>query len=226
MSRSHPRPGISEVAGAAAVAAFATFALLAAFDARTDGRRVAAGVPAAEALIDQWEQHRRATWSVTTEATREGPSGARLAEEGRRVQRPPDELLVGRTGSELRADDEVRTCVAPGDGDVRCGPPDAIPSYEARLATELDALRAYLLGPDRSYDVRDDGDGCFDLEGVGRPHPLAPYGRRATLCFDAASEALVLVEIHHDHGVTERTTARVVGTEVGDDELQLPGSGG
>jgi hypothetical protein len=214
-----PRPG--ELAGVVVVAFFLCFALLAGLDARTDGRRAVIGEEATTSFLQHWERYRGATYAADTVFTRERTGGSSLRAEGRRVQRPPEELVISLSDSELRNDDGVTRCVAAADGEnSRCFGPTAAVPYDERVRGELDALASYFAGDEPLYEVTERADGCFTLDQV-HPHPIAPYGRRATFCFDPTIGALTRVEIVFDNGVIERTEVTSIVPQVTDADLRL-----
>ncbi|HUW02043.1 MAG TPA: hypothetical protein VMW08_06820 [Acidimicrobiales bacterium] len=221
MNDRNTRPRLAEFAGVVLVAFFACFALLAGLEARTDGRRAVIGEEASTSFLQHWERYRGATYAAQTVFTRERTGGSSLRAEGLRVQRPPDELIVSLSDAELRTDEGVTRCVGGVDAeDTRCfGPTTGVP-YEERVRAELDALASYFVGPEPLYEVTEREDGCFALDQV-RPLPIAPYGRRATFCFDDATGALMRVEIVFDNGVIERTEVTSIDPQVTDEDLRL-----
>lgn len=232
MSAPNSRARPTEVAGLAAVVAFVVFGVLVGLDARTDGRRVVDGAPASEALLEAWERHRTATYAATTRFTRTGPS-AELVFDGRRVQRPPDELVVSLSESELRLDDQIHRCLGDADrttvGDIRCvGPSPGVP-HDERVLTELQALAGWVHADDALYTVRRVADvapptwpdaDCFELA-LARAYPIPPYGRSARFCFDDATGALVDTEVVYDGGIVETTRVVELNPVVTDDDLRL-----
>jgi hypothetical protein len=221
MSDAHTRPRWTELAAVGFVACFFCFALLVGLDSRTDGRRLVVGEEASASFYESWERHRSATYAADTVFTREREDGTSLRFDGVRVQRPPDELVVSFSESELRRDDEVFRCVGAVDGDdFRCFGPTAGRTHDERVAAELEVLATYFDGDEPLYAVTDDLDGCFRLEQV-RAHPIVPYGRQATFCFDEAIGALQRVELRFDNGVIERTELMALDPVVTDEDLRL-----
>ncbi len=221
MSDANSRPGWTELAAVGFVAFFFCFALLVGLDSRTDGRRLVVGEEASTSFLDAWERHRGATYAADTVFTREREGGTSLRFEGVRVQRPPDELVVSFSESELRRDDEVFRCVGAVDtDDFRCFGPTAGRTHDERVAEELEVLATYFDGDEPLYTVIDDLDGCFRLQ-QGRSLPIAPYGRRATFCFDDPTGALERVELRFDNGVVERTELVALDPVVTDEDLRL-----
>jgi hypothetical protein len=225
MSNSNSRLRAGEVAGVVVVAFFVCFAVLAGLDARTGGRRVVIGAEASDEFLDAWARSRDATYAAETLFTRSRAGGASLRFAGVRVQRPPDELVVTFSDSELRRDDEVFRCVGGADeADFRCFGPTPGPTHDARVRAELDALVSYFAGDQSLYAVTAGADGCFALE-QARTHPVPPYGRRARFCFDPATGALRDVELRFDNGVIERTEVTSIDPVVTDEDLRLPPPG-
>lgn len=215
------RPGRTEIVGVVLVAAFVVFATLVGLDARTGGRRVVVGEAAARSFVEAWRGSLEATYSANTVFTRENLDGAELRSEGRRVQRPPDELIVGLSDSELRRDGESYRCAGdPAEG-ARCVGPTAAAPFEQRVDTEVATLESYLTGNPPLYEVREVArKHCYELE-QARPARLAPYGNRATFCFDKGTGAMTRAEVLYDNGVIERTVVSDLTAEVNEAELDL-----
>lgn len=221
MSDAHIRPRATEFAAVAAVAFFACFALLVGLDARTDGRRAVIGPEATQSFLDHWERSREATYAATTVFTRERGDEASLRFDGVRVQRPPDELVVSFSDSELHRDDEVFRCVGGvDDKDFRCFGPTAGATHEERVRSELEVLGSYFADTPPLYEVTETIDACYRLDQV-RPHPVAPYGRTATFCFDESTGALLRADLAFDNGVKERTEVVELDPVVTDEDLRL-----
>lgn len=221
MSVTNSRLRPVEVAAVVFVAFFACFVVLTALDARTDGRRVVVGPEASASFLDHWERSREATFAAQTVFTRERVGGASLRFDGLRVQRPPDELVVSFAESELRQDGTVFRCVGGVSADdFQCFDAADGPTHDERVATELEVLASYFEGSTGLYAVSEHLDGCFRLD-QEQSHPLPPYGRQATFCFDDATGALQRVELVFANGVIERTEASSIVATVTDEDLRL-----
>src|SRR4029453_2146868 len=89
------------------------------------------------------------------------------------------------------------------------------PPYAAEVEDEMRGLRSYLSGERPLYRVVDFGGDkaqCFRLD-LALALPSPPYGDHALFCFDRASGAPALTEIHRDEAV-DTTIAREIRTEV------------
>jgi hypothetical protein len=187
-----------------------------------------AGPDAAGAFLADYQRSRLATFVVEQRFTRTLADGRSLDEATRIVQRPPDDRLVLGLGSVSgRRDGRVVACTTdpgadPATAAPRCttGPP-AEP-YDAEVAAEVDALRAYLAGDRPLYEVTATDAGCYELALARPDFPSPPYGTAATFCFDPATGAPRLVEIRRD-GSADRTEATAIRTVVRPSDLVLPG---
>jgi hypothetical protein len=174
-------------------------------------------------LLVAWERSRAATFVARGTWEREASDGRRLTSEAYLAQRPPERVQRELGAVQGRVDDRILLCPAtPGGATEQCrlGAPTGA-GYRAAVEAELEALEALVRGDEPLYSVEaGEGGGCFVLS-QQRPDPRAPYGRRATMCFDPATGAPTRREVHFAEGVTETVVYDDLGTEVTDADLEL-----
>ena len=181
--------------------------------------RSARAPDASSAYIAAWRRSQLGTWKVTLRWDRVA-GGGHLAESVRIAQRPPDRLDEGGGNVQARRGDRQLACAAGEDGRLRCRDAGPAPPYEQQVDDGVALLRSQLMGPTRLYDVRKDLAGCFVLQLRVR-YPAPPYGRRARLCFDAATGAPTLIEVDRVEG-RDRQQAVAVSGSVADADLAPP----
>lgn len=172
-----------------------------------------------DALVTAWARTRTMTHRSIGTFERVNDDGQELRVPTEVVQRAPDRLLRGFQEVSGRRDDRVLSCPAPLDGgEPTCslGPPG--PSFDDVVADEVAAFRALVGGEDPLYRVETTEPGCWRMIRT-RFDPRSGYGQRAALCFDAATGALVSIEI--DHGdVVETTRFTDINLDVDDADLE------
>lgn len=177
---------------------------------------------AAEALVAAYRRSRVATYTAESIFHRRLRTGREFTTSTRVVQRPPDRLVIGSASVDGEVGGARVGCSRPDGGEWRCrqgGPVD----YVAEAQRDTDVLRGLVTGApgERAYRVARRGEDCFHLAlavAVAAP----PYGREATMCFDAATGALSGVEVRRPEGI-DRTTASRLSGAVDPADLQLPG---
>jgi len=179
---------------------------------------------AAEQFVAAWERSREATFvTIGTYERRSGVSGATLTSEDIVVQRPPQRLHRQLGGVDGLDGDRLVVCPAPPEGDeerpapCRAGAPSGV-TYAERVQTEVAGLRSILGGAAPLYSVRTPSQGCFELV-QRRIDPRAPFGVRASFCFDEASGAVRLSRVRHEGGIVETVVVTAIRREVVDADL-------
>ena len=180
---------------------------------------------APERLVLAWERSREATYVATgTYERRSGVTGAALSSEDVVAQRPPRRLHRQLGGVEGRDDDRLIVCPAPPPGEedhpapCQLGPPSG-PTYEETVRREVDGLRSLTRGEKRLYSVRERSPGCFDLA-LLRIDPRAPFGVRASFCFDKATGAITASTVRHEGGIAEIRVVTSIRTDVTEADLE------
>jgi hypothetical protein len=163
----------------------------------------------ADRFMAAWRRSLGGTWAV--DATFERRVGTkRLASDVHEAQRPPDRLRTAGGTVEGRIAGRVIGCTTGADGQLSCrdgGP--ALP-YEDDVRRQLDALGTYFVGSHPLYRSELRAGGCFALvlqRGILAP----PYGETARFCFDPATGAPTLTEVHK-RGSVDVTRAVAVRT--------------
>lgn len=182
------------------------------------------GAPAAHALLDAWRASRLSTFVVESDFTRTLPDGKQLKDTTRVVQRPPNDRLTFGFGSAAgRLGGKIYRCAAEPDGSSKCLTSVAAPDYSAEVEAEVSGLAGYVEGSRPLYRVIEFAESsaqCYRLD-LAIEIPAPPYGRQAMFCFDRASRAPNLTIIVRDEA-TDRTEARVIRTQVTEDDLDVP----
>ncbi len=217
------------ILGWAAVAVYAVLlagvSLDALGDRDSDGERIAAERAAPDRFIAAWQRSREATFvAVGTYERRSGVTGASLSSEDIVAQRPPRRLHRQLGGVEGQDDGRLIVCPAPPAGEedrpapCQLGPPGGV-AYAEGVRRELAGLRSVLLGDAPLYSVDEPTPGCFELV-QRRIDPRAPFGVRASFCFDAASGAVRSSRVRHEGGIVEVRLVTLIRTEVTDSDLE------
>jgi hypothetical protein len=178
------------------------------------------GGDGAAAYIAEWRRSQLGTWKVVLRWERRAAAGARLGDEVRIAQRPPDRLVVGAGSVDARRDNRRLACAAGDDGRLRCRDAGPARPYDEEVADGEHILRDQLTGMARLYDVASPSPHCFELRLRVR-YPAPPYGRRAQFCFDAVTAAPTLREIERAEG-QDRQQAVTVSAKVDDADLAPP----
>ena len=97
------------------------------------------------------------------------------------------------------------------------GPP-AVETYAESVAREVAGVRSLTAAPNPLYAVQVGARGCFELV-RRRPDPRAPFGQRASFCFDRRTGAVLTSTVRHEGGVVEHRTVREVEARVTDADL-------
>lgn len=149
---------------------------------------------AADAFLAAWRRSLEGTWAV--DGTFERTVGTRrLAYDVREAQRPPDHLRVSGGTVEGRINGRTLACTTDADGQLSCRDGGPAPPYEDDVRGELDTLATYFAGPAPLYRAEIQGGDCYGLvllRGILAP----PYGESARFCFDHATGAPRLSEVH------------------------------
>lgn len=208
-------------AGAIALAALiASAALLGTGAPRAE--RTAHDALAAEALVAAYRRSRVATYTADSIFYRRLRTGREFTTSTRVVQRPPDRLVIGPASVDGEVGGARVGCSRPDGGEWRCRRGGGV-DYDAEVQRDTEVLRNLVTGGPgrRAYRVARRGEDCFHLAlTVAAMAP--PYGREATMCFDAATGALLRVEVRRAEGI-DRTTASRLSGAVDPADLQLPG---
>lgn len=182
-------------------------------------------VPAGESFATAWERSRTETYLATGLYERRSEvTGATVSSEDVVAQRPPRRLHRQLGGVAGRDDDRLVVCPAPPVGDeerpapCQLGPPGG-ETYAQSVEREVDGVRMLTSGPRPLYRVTVRRPGCFDLTRQ-RVDPRAPFGQRATFCFDDATGAVVSSTVHHEGGVVEVLLVSTVRRRVSDADLE------
>ncbi|MEY2432613.1 MAG: hypothetical protein QOC92_2338 [Acidimicrobiaceae bacterium] len=184
------------------------------------------GEPAAQSFLAIWRQSRLATFVVDSDFTRTLPSGNRLIQQVRTVQRPPaDRLVIGFGSASGRLGGKILRCVSAPDGTSQCFTATDAPDYAAEVEGEIAGLERYVRGERPLYLVTAFADGgaqnarahCFRLDlAIDLPSP--PYGAHALFCFDRTSLAPSLTVVERPEA-TDRTEATSISMTVSDADL-------
>lgn len=179
---------------------------------------------AAERFAHAWQRSREATYVAAGSYERRSEvTGATLTGEDVVAQRPPRRLHRQMGGVEGRDDDRLLVCPAPPAGEedrpapCTLGPPSG-PSYAEDVRHEVAALRALTLGEHPLYEVTEPRPGCFELRQL-RIEPRAPFGVRASFCFDPATGAVAMSRVRHEGGTVEVVVATSIRSAVADADL-------
>ena len=215
------------VLGWAVVACYATLmawtALVAVARPPAD-RAATIDAAAADRFALAWQRTREGTYvAAGTYERRSELTGASLSSEDIVAQRPPRRLHRQMGGVEGRDDNRLIVCPAPpADEEERPAPctlgPPSGPSYAQDIADEVAALRAMTIGDRPLYRVRASSPGCFELTQL-RIEPRAPFGVRASFCFDSATGAVAMSRVRHAGGTVEVVVATAIGSTVTDADL-------
>lgn len=187
-------------------------------------RAAAAAAAAPQRFIDAWVRSREATFvAVGTYERHSGVSGATLSSEDVVAQRPPRRLHRQLGGVEGQDDGRLIVCPAPPAGAEEDAAPCQLgatggESYADSVRRERAGLRSILLGDAPLYSVDEPRAGCFDLV-QRRIDPRAPFGVRASFCFDGGSGAVRASRVHHEGGTVEVVVMAAIRTEVTDADL-------
>ncbi|MEX2294127.1 MAG: hypothetical protein WD691_10115 [Acidimicrobiales bacterium] len=189
---------------------------------RADRAEVEAGAPSR--FIDAWQRSREATFvAVGTYERQSRVSGALLSSEDVVAQKPPRRLHRQMGGVEGQDDGRLIVCPAPPAGEeerrapCQLGAPSGV-TYSDSVQREVAGLRSILLGDVPLYIVREPTPGCFDLV-QRRIDPRAPFGVRASFCFDAVSGAVRTSRVHHAGGIVEIVVVTTIRADVTADDL-------
>ncbi|MGQ0432080.1 MAG: hypothetical protein ACT452_06710 [Microthrixaceae bacterium] len=182
-------------------------------------------VPAEETFAAAWERSRTETYLATGVYERRSEvTGATVSSEDVVAQRPPRRLHRQLAGVAGRDDDRLVVCPAPPLGDearaapCQLGPPGG-ETYAQSVEREVEGVRMLTSGPRPLYRVVVRRPGCFHLTRE-RVDPRAPFGQRATFCFDDATGAVVSSTVHHEGGVVEVLSVSTVRRRVSDADLE------
>lgn len=174
---------------------------------------------APERFVAAWERSRQATFVTTGTYERHSDvTGATLSTEDVVAQRPPRRLHRALGGVDGRDDDRLIVCPAPPAGDeddpapCQLGPPGGA-TYDETVRREVEGLRSLTQGHEPLYGVQEPTTGCFELE-LLRIDPRAPFGVRASFCFDAATGAPSARRVHHEGGIVEVLVVTSIRTDV------------
>jgi hypothetical protein len=171
---------------------------------------------AAGAFLEAWARSRTATYAAEGVFTRSFDGEPALSADVRIAQRPPDRLEVRPGSATGRSGGRRLACAVEDDGELSCRTGDPVGPYGDAVEREVDLLREQVVGPDRVYEVSDDGD-CFTLVLVRRD-ASAQYGSRAQFCFDADTGALASSRVERGPAVDEVRMGEI-RTEVRDEDL-------
>jgi hypothetical protein len=187
------------------------------------GALVDDGAP--ERFVLAWQRSREATYVATgTYERRSDVTGATLSSEDVVAQRPPRRLHRQLGGVEGRDDNRLIVCPAPPPSEedrpapCRLGPPRGS-TYAQSVQREVDGVRSMTEVDQPLYSVHERRPGCFDLA-VRRADPRAPFGVRASFCFDAATGAVAASSVHHEGGIVEVVVVTSIRTDVADADLE------
>jgi len=190
-----------------------------------DRGELEAAATAAEQFAAAWERSRTETYLATGVYERRSEvTGAAIGSEDVVAQRPPRRLHRQLGGVAGRDDDQLVVCPAPPVGDEERPAPCQLGSpggetYAQSVEREVDGVRALTSGPRPLYRVVERRADCFHLT-LQRVDPRAPFGQRATFCFDDATGAVMSSTVHHEGGVVEVLSVSTVRDEVSDADLE------
>lgn len=180
---------------------------------------------ASERFVVAWERSREATYfAAGTYERRSEVTGATLSSEDVVAQRPPRRLHRQLGGVEGRDDDRLIVCPAPPSAEAdqpapcQLGPPRGA-TYAESVQREVDGVRSLTEADQPLYSVAERRPGCFDLA-LRRADPRAPFGVRASFCFDAATGAVSASRVHHEGGIVEVVVVTSIRTDVADADLE------
>lgn len=208
----------------AAYAALMVWTSVVATDRPTADRAALVDSVAADRFARAWERTREGTYLARgTYERRSEVTGASLSGEDVVAQRPPRRLHRQMGGVEGRDDDRLLVCPAPPAGEEdRPAPctlaPPSGPTYARDVADEVAAVRSMSSGDQPLYEVREPRPGCFELRQL-RVEPRAPFGVRASFCFDPATGAVAMSRVRHEGGIVEVVVATSIRSTVTDADL-------
>lgn len=195
-----------------------------AVDRPTVDRAGTTDAAAAERFVYAWQRTREGTFVASgTYERRSEVTGASLSGADVVAQRPPRRLHRQVGGVEGRNDNRLIVCPAPPAGEedrpAPCtfGPPSG-PTYAQEVTEEVAAVQALTSGDHPLYRVREPRPGCFDLTQL-RIEPRAPFGVRASFCFDPATGAIAVSRVRHEGGIVEVVVATAIRSTVTDADL-------
>lgn len=162
------------------------------------------------AFLADWRRSRLGTWTI--EATYSRKQGKEVSTSSvLETQRPPDYLLSGLGSVRGRDATHEYACSDAEESGTVCTPGDAVPSWDVMVALEMDALKTNVLASPPPYGVRRTSDDCYRLTRL-RPMLSGSFGDRARICFDPATGARTLHEVHQGEIVTTTRATRVTAT--------------
>lgn len=176
------------------------------------------GTNDAPAFLEAYERSRRATFAMDAAFSRTMPDGRRLESAAFVAQRPPDTIRRQLGGLSGVVAGRRLNCSTPAGGAYTCGPTGPAPPFEEALARDLAIFRGYFENPVPVYEVREVGDGCFELSLVGAVVD-PPYGERTRMCFDDATGAMRTLEVQRLGGAVDRLEAVSIRSVVVDEDF-------
>jgi len=175
---------------------------------------------AATGFVDAWQRMRSGTWAVDSDYLRRTPDGRTLSGSVHEARRPPDHIRIALGSVDATLRGRRLVCGSSPAGEQACRDGGPAPDDAAEAAQELQTLRSNVLGTTPTYDVADQGGGCFAL--YPRPSPLdAQWGPGSRFCFDPQSGAPTLTDIRRSGG-SDVITALSVRRQPTDADLQPP----
>ena len=173
---------------------------------------------AAKAFVAATRRSLEATWKVAEHFERTAKDGRKLTADQRRVQRPPDHLLVAGGTVDSERNGRKLACATDAGGSLQCSDTGPAEPFQDDVDKSIATLTQQVEGANALYAVTDRRNGCFGLRLLVPDYVAPPYGTDAVLCFDGATGAPVRTEIHRPEG-SDVTVATSVSGSVSDADL-------
>ena len=222
---SRAQPGLRTAAALALTVAVVASASCTAHRRSASAPSPAAQRRSADRFLAAWRRSLEGTWAI--DATFERRAGTRrLSFEVHQAQRPPDRLRVAGATVEGRVGGRTVGCTTDASGQRSCRDGGPAPPYDDDVRSQVDTLATYFAGPAPLYRAEVSGGTCFGLV-LQRAILSPPYGERARFCFDRATGAPTLSEVHKRGSVdVTRAVAVRVPTAADLTPPSPPSSGG
>jgi hypothetical protein len=176
------------------------------------------------ALLVAWQRAQNATYTAEGTFRRVLAPGEEPAvdEPIVVVQRPPDRLSLGfGSWDGIVGGDRVHCTRAERSGAWESCSRNGSGDTDADADAELRELQELVDPDDPTYRVSALDDGCYRLRLVTDVRFLPDYGRRTTVCFDAATGAISKLETERD-GAVDTTVFDHIRGNVDPSDLDLP----
>src|SRR5204862_5931359 len=119
---------------------------------------------AAEALVAATRRSLEGTWRVEERFERTAKDGRKLTAEQRRVQRPPDRLLVAGGTVDAQRNGRKLACATDAGGALRCSDAGPANPFEEDVDAGGKTLTEQVEGANALHAVSQPHRGCFNLK--------------------------------------------------------------